>query len=113
MILGKVRRGFFQELVLHPQFPRLAFKLPKPGPLIHRQRHLLAGMLSPVGTNPVAKSARVNTELVGHLRDRTRRLDHHLHCLFPKLGREVSLRTRQDFPRIFGRMIPAHCGSGD
>lgn len=113
MNLGKSTPRLFQELVLHPQFPRLAFKLPKPGPLIHRQRRLLAGMLSPVGTNPVAKSARVNTELVGHLRDRTRRLDHHLHCLFPKLGREVSLRTRQDFPRTFGRMIPAHCGSGD
>src|SRR5215207_3423987 len=98
MILGKVRRGFFQELVLQSQFPRLAFKLPNPGPLVHRQRRLLAGVLSPVGINPVAKRAWIDTKLLGHLSDRTRGLNHLLHGFFPILRREVSLRTRQSLP---------------
>ena len=55
-------------------------------------------MLSPIGINPVAKSAWINTELLGHLSDRTRGLDHLLHGLFPILRREVPLRTRQSLP---------------
>src|SRR6266545_4431537 len=97
MILGKVRCGFFQELVLHPQFPRFAFKLPKPGPLTHAQRWLVTGMLTPISIDPVPQSALIDTELLGHLSDRTRCLDHQFHGLFPILGREVPLRTRQDF----------------
>src|SRR6266508_2831107 len=97
MILGKVRCGFFQELVLHRQFPRFAFKLPKPGPLTHAQRWLVTGMLTPISIDPVPQSALIDTELLGHLSDRTRCLDHQFHGLFPILGREVPLRTRQDF----------------
>src|SRR6266508_3281741 len=96
MILGKVRCGFFQELVLHRQFPRFAFKLPKPGPLTHAQRWLVTGMLTPISIDPVPQSALIDTELLGHLSDRTRCLDHQFHGLFPILGREVPLRTRQD-----------------
>jgi hypothetical protein len=42
--------------------------------------------------------ALVDTELVGDLGDRTRRLDHHLDSFFPILRREVPLRTGKIIP---------------
>jgi hypothetical protein len=61
----------FQELVFPAQFPRFALQLAKPGPLTHRQCWFLAGVLTPVGINPVGQSARVQPDLLGHLSDRT------------------------------------------
>jgi hypothetical protein len=96
MILGEVRSGFFQEGEFHLEFPRLTLELTKPGPLIHGQRRLLAGMVTLIGAHPVTKRALIETELFGHLSDRTRSLDHRLHGLFPVLGSEIPLRTRQN-----------------
>src|ERR1700734_3439348 len=95
MIPGKVRCGFFQELILHPQFPCLPLKLAQARTLAHGKRRLLAGMLVAVAAYPATKSAFVDTELLSHAGDRTRRLDHHLHGLIPEFGREALLRTGQ------------------
>jgi hypothetical protein len=68
----------FQELVLQTQFPGFAFELTEPGSLTHRQRRLFPGVLTPMGIDPVPQGRLMNTELLGHLRDRTGRLDHQL-----------------------------------
>ena len=95
MVAGEVRRGFFQEVVLHLQFPGFPFELAQPRPLIHGQRRLFAGMLTAVSGYPVTEGTFVDTELLRHSGDRARRLDHHLHGFIPELGREVLLRSRQ------------------
>src|SRR3954454_5323641 len=98
MILGEVRGCFFQELVLHTQFPRLTFQFPQPGPLRDTQVRLVAGMLTPIGADPVTEGAFLNSKFTGNLSDRTRRLDHQLHGLFPIFRRIDLLRTRQLVP---------------
>jgi len=87
MILGKVRCGFFQEQVF-------LFKLASTSPQLRQlrsfgdgQRRLLAGVLSPIGINPVPERPLDNAELLSDLSNRTRRLDHQLHSLFTKLRR--------------------------
>ena len=62
MVAGEVCRGFFQELVLHPQFPGFPLKLAQPRPLIHGQRRLLAGMLTAVGGHPITEGTFVDSE---------------------------------------------------
>ena len=62
MIFGKVRCGFFQELVFHLQFPRFPLKLAQPRALINSQRRFLAGVLTAVYANPVSEGAFVYTE---------------------------------------------------
>src|ERR1700730_1725688 len=52
-------------------------------------------MLTAVYANPVTEGAFVDTELLRHAGNRTRRLDHHLHGLIPEFGRETLLRSRQ------------------
>ena len=79
MIFGKVRCGFFQELVFHLQFPRFPLKLAQPRALINSQRRFLAGVLTAVYANPVSEGAFVDTELLRHPGDRARGLDHYLH----------------------------------
>src|SRR5215207_3051339 len=96
MILGEVCCGFFQELIFHPEFPRFPLEFTEPGPLTHIQRRFLAGMVTPIGANPVTKSPRIETEFPGHQSYRTRSLDHRLHGLLPKLRSEILLRTRQN-----------------
>ena len=48
MVAGEVRRGFFQELKLHLEFPVFPLELAQPRTLIHGQRRFLAGMLTAV-----------------------------------------------------------------
>src|SRR3974390_3495101 len=97
MVAGEVCRGFFQELKLHLQFPGFPFELAQPRALIHGQRRLFAGMLTAVGGHPVTERAFVDTELLCHSGNRTRRLDHHLHGFLFEFGREALLRSRQLF----------------
>src|SRR5215207_3191333 len=117
MILGEVCCGFFQELIFHPEFPRFPLEFTEPGPLTHIQRRFLAGMVTPIGANPVTKSPRIETEFPGHQSYRTRSLDHRLHGLLPKLRSEILLRTRQNlsFPEgpilvgaLSGRFVAPH-----
>ena len=71
MILGEVRGGFFQELVLHPQLARFAFQLPKPGPFGRVQVGFVAGVFATVSGYPASQSAFLDTEFRGYLDDRT------------------------------------------
>jgi len=86
-------RRLFKEFVLHPQLARFAFQLPQPFPLVHRQGRLVAGVIPAIRGYPIPECSFTDPELTGDHSDRTRRLDHQLHGLFPKFGREVSLRA--------------------
>src|SRR5580700_6815480 len=97
MVAGEVRRGFFQEVVLHLQFPVFPFDLTQTRAVGHGKRRLLAGMLTTVNGDPIPESTLVDTELFRHPGNRTRRLDHHLHGFFPEFRREDFLRSRQVF----------------
>ena len=66
MIFGKVRCGFFQEVVLHFQFPVFPFDLAQPRAVTHGKRRFLAGMLTAVYANPVTQGTFVDTELLCH-----------------------------------------------
>src|ERR1039457_769575 len=121
MISGKVRGGFFQEISLHLQFPGFPLELTKTRPLIQRQRRLLTGMLPPVSIHPVPQSALDNPQLPRHLRDRPRRLDHHLHSFLAELRREILLDSCQHFSfqttlillgSLSGRLGASHPPSG-
>src|ERR1039457_6995784 len=61
-------------------------------------------MITAVSAHPVAEGAFVDTELLSHAGDRTRRLDHHLHGLIPEFRREALLRSRQ-LPHLSRRPI--------
>src|SRR3982074_131024 len=88
MILGKVRCGFFQELVLHTEFPSLAFKLAQSRPFVHGQRRLVAGVPTLVGVDPIAQSCFVYAEFLGDLGSWARCLKYRLHRLFLELRRK-------------------------
>jgi hypothetical protein len=70
-----------QEVGLHPQFADLLLKLAEPGSLRERQRWLVVGVLGPVLVHPAPERALIHVDLTGDFGDRTRRLDHHPHCL--------------------------------
>jgi hypothetical protein len=57
MIPGKVRGGFFQELILHLQFPGFPFELAQSHALAHGKRRLFTSMLTAV--NAQARPDRV------------------------------------------------------
>src|SRR5260370_15049597 len=57
MVAGKVCCGFFQELVLHLQFPGLPLELAQPRALANGKRRLFAGMLTAVDARPVSAGA--------------------------------------------------------
>src|SRR5258708_24902215 len=97
MVAGKVCCGFFQELVLHLQFPGLPLELAQPRALANGKRRLFAGMLTAVDAHPVAEGAFVDTELLRHSGNRTRRLDHHLHGFILEFRGEALLRSGQLF----------------
>ena len=78
----------FQEVIFHLQFPGFSLELAQPRSLIHGQRRFLADMLMAVGTF-------VDTELLSHAGNRTRRLDHHLHGFILEFRREALLRSKQ------------------
>ena len=61
MIFGKVRGGFFQEVVLHLQFPVFPLDLAQPRAVTRGKRRLLASMLTAVYANPVPQGAFVVT----------------------------------------------------
>jgi hypothetical protein len=61
MILGEVRGGFFQELVLHAQLTRFAFQLPEPGAFGRVQLWFVAGMFTPVPGDPTSQGAFLDT----------------------------------------------------
>jgi hypothetical protein len=88
-------RQLFQEDDLLLKFPELTLSLPKPYALAHRERRLVAGVLTPVGIYPVRESTLDDTKFLGDLRDRTRRLDHQFHGVFPELGRVIVLAPWQ------------------
>lgn len=71
MIPGEVRGSFFQELVLHAQFPRLAFELAEPFPFADVQRRLVTGMLAPIRGDPVPECAFSDTEFTSNRGDRS------------------------------------------
>src|SRR5215207_1890298 len=107
MILGKVRCGFFQEQILLLQLAGAPPQLRQLRSLRNSQRRLLAGMLPTIGVNPITKSALDDAEFLSDLGDRTRRLDHQLHRLFPELRRVILLRPSQfhslsDIPKLSG-----------
>src|SRR4051812_8394121 len=95
MILGKVRCGFFQKLVLLAELSGLTFELAKPGALADGQWRLLTRMLASIGVHPISESRLMDSEFLGHLGDRTRRLDHLLNGLFLKLRRVAPAIPRQ------------------
>ena len=70
MVSGKVRCGFFQELIFHLQFPGFPFE-PDRARSFTVKRRFLAGMFTAVDANPVTEGAFVNTELLRHAGDRT------------------------------------------
>ena len=55
MIFGKVRGGFFQELVFHLQFPGFPLELAQPRAFADGQRRLFAGMLTAIGVNELPR----------------------------------------------------------
>ena len=57
MVAGEVRRGFFQEVVLHLQFPVFPLDLAQPRAVTRGKRRLLASMLTAVYANPVPQGA--------------------------------------------------------
>src|SRR6266481_115390 len=95
MIPGKVRCGFFQEIVLHLQLAGFPFELAQPRPLTQGQRRLLARMITAVSGHPVTEGTFVDSKLLSHAGDRTRSLDHHLHGLILVFRREALLRSSQ------------------
>src|SRR5271169_4945140 len=52
-------------------------------------------MLTTVDAHPVTEGAFVDTELLSHAGDWTRRLDHHLHGLIPEFRGEAPLQSGQ------------------
>jgi len=58
-------------------------------------RPFVADMLTLVDVHPVPESAFDDTEFPGHLRDRTRRLDHQIRGFFPELRCVIMLAPRQ------------------
>jgi hypothetical protein len=95
MIPCEVRGGFFQELVLHPEFPCLAFQLLESFPLGDRQRWFLASMLTPICGYPVTERAFSYSVFTGYRGDRPGSVDHLFHGRLPELGRERSFLAWQ------------------
>ncbi len=79
--------------VRQPRRADILLQLAKPNPFTDRQRLILHRMRPPVHVHPVTQRAFICAELASDLGDRTRRLDHHLHSLVTKLGRETLLRS--------------------
>lgn len=98
MIFGKVRRGFFQEVVFHAEFSRLAFKFTQTGPLVHGQRRLVAGVGTPVRVHPTTQSCFMDAEFLGDLGDRTR-------CIQGRLDR-LLLELRRKRPAVLWQPSP-------
>ena len=75
MILGEVRRCFFQELRLHLQLTVLPLEFLQPRAFGHRQWRLdvLAGVVTPIRIDPVTQSSVNNTQFPRDDRDRSRR----------------------------------------
>ena len=61
MVAGEVRRGFFQEVVLHLQFPVFPFDLTQTRAVGHGKRRFLAGVLTTVNRDPIPESTLVDT----------------------------------------------------
>jgi hypothetical protein len=72
MLPGKVRRGFFQESVLHLQLAVHPLQLPEPGTLGKLQRRLVLRVPFPVRPHPVTQAGLTDTELSRDIRDRPR-----------------------------------------
>ncbi len=62
MILGEVRRCFFQKLRLHAQFTVFSLEFLQPGPVADRQRRFLADVVAPIRVHPVTKRPLNNPE---------------------------------------------------
>jgi hypothetical protein len=69
MVASEVRRGFFQEVILHLQLPVFPFDLTQARAVGHAKRRFLAGLLTTVNGHPVAEGALVNTKLFRRLGD--------------------------------------------
>src|SRR5699024_3625502 len=89
MLLGKVRRGFFQELVLDLDITVLPLKLTQPRPLSYRQVRLITSMLPLVLIDPIPQGLLDDPQLTRNMRDRPRRVDDQLHRLSLKLSRII------------------------
>src|SRR4051794_7160286 len=90
-------RGFFQELILHPQTGDLGLHLAHPRPLHRTQRQLRPGVLTPPRIDPIAERAVMDPQTPRDLRDRLPRLDHHLHGL--------GLELRTEPPTLLGHEL--------
>src|SRR5579875_2974645 len=87
----EVRGRFFQESVLHLQFPSAPFQLPQPRAFRDLQRWLVILMCFTIGTNPISQAGLTDSQLTSDVSDRPRRLDHHPRSFFPKLGSELPI----------------------
>ena len=95
MLAGKVRGGFFQELVFHLQFPGLTLEFTQPRSLAYGKGRLFACMVTAVGAHPVTEGTFVYSELLSYSGDRARCLNHHLHGFVPEFRREALVDTWQ------------------
>jgi hypothetical protein len=64
-------------------------------PLVHGQRWLITRVLASISIDPFTKCRLMDPELLGHLGDRTRRLDRHLNGFFLEFRREAPAIPRQ------------------
>jgi hypothetical protein len=75
----------FQEQILLLELASTTPQLSEFRSFRDAERRLLAGMLPTIHINPVAKSSRIDTELLSHLSDRTRGLNSQPDGFGPKL----------------------------
>src|SRR6185312_11433772 len=85
---GEEGRGFFQELVLHPQPAYLVFQFFHVCALHRRQRLIGLRVRTPPHVHPIPQGAVMDSEVTGNLGDRTAGLQHHLHRLSLELRAE-------------------------
>ena len=62
MIRSEVRRGFFQELRLQPQFTILPLQLAEPCPLADRQRRLIVRVPFSICGDPITQRCFVDVQ---------------------------------------------------
>src|SRR4051794_1894478 len=103
---GEEGRGFFQELVLHPQPPDLGFHLAHAGTLDRRQRLLRLGILIAPRFHPVAERPVIDTQIPSHFRDRLAGLEHHLDGLSLELRAELPASLWHEQILSVGRNCP-------
>jgi hypothetical protein len=70
MIRSEVRRGFFQELRLQPQFTVFPLQFAQPGSFTDRQRRLVVRVPLPIGGDPITQCCFIDGQFPRDFRDR-------------------------------------------